>query len=72
MPGIKPGMPSSVSLVDAYASSVAQFALQYQRYARDLDCVDYGLPPQWNAENDRQVEPKQKPAESHLQYLRAT
>jgi CheY-like chemotaxis protein len=24
------------------------------------------LAPQWNAENDRQVEPKQKPAESHL------
>jgi hypothetical protein len=44
MPGIKPGMPSSVSLVDAYASSVAQFALQYRRYARDLDGVDYGLP----------------------------
>jgi hypothetical protein len=33
-----------VSLVDAYASSVAQFALQYRRYAPDLDGVDYGLP----------------------------
>ena len=33
-----------MSFVDAYASSVAQFALQYRRYARDLDGVDYGLP----------------------------